>query len=139
MHKMGRSKMLGLLVLVLILASCAGYTEMGAKTSSRQSTSGGNMIAEISKANGTSTKSIEVEGSSGLVMEVDVTLAVGKGSYKIELLGEDDQVTLALEARDGQTVSGRGQMVTDAFGEANYRVTAVEAENVAYALEYTFR
>jgi hypothetical protein len=139
MHKIGRTKVLGLLVLVLVLASCAGYTEMGAKSSSHQGMSGGDLMVEISKANGTSTKTIEVEGSSGLVMEVDVILAVGKGSYKIELLDEDDQVTLTLEAKDGETVSGHGQMVTDAFGEANYRVTAVEAEEVAYALEYTFR
>jgi hypothetical protein len=139
MLNIGRVKALGLLVLVLLLASCAGYTEMGAKSSSHQGMSGGDLTVEISKANGTSTKSIEVEGSSGLVMEADVTLAVGKGSYKIELLGDDDQVTLTLEARDGETVSGHGQMVADAFGEANYRVTAVEAEDVAYALEYTFR
>lgn len=139
MHRIDRARVLGLLVLVLVLASCAGYTEMGAKTSSHQGMSGGDLTVEISKANGTSTKSIEVEGSSGLVMEVDVILAVGKGSYRIELLGEDDQVTLTLEARDGETVSGHGQMVTDAFGEASYRVTAVEAEDVAYALEYAFR
>lgn len=139
MHRIDRARVLGLLVLVLVLASCAGYTEMGAKTSSHQGMSGGDLTVEISKANGTSTKSIEVEGSSGMVMEVDVILAVGKGSYRIELLGEDDQVTLTLEARDGETVSGHGQMVTDAFGEASYRVTAVEAEDVAYALEYAFR
>jgi len=139
MRKIGRVQVVGLLVLSLVLASCAGYTESGAKTSSRQDMSGGNVIVEISKANGSIEKDIEVEGSADLEMEVDVTLAVGKGSYKIELLGQDGQVTLALEARDGQTVTGRGQMVTDSFGEASYRVTAIEAENVAYALEYTFQ
>ena len=30
-------------------------------------------------------------------------------------------------------------MVTDAFGEADYRVTAAEAEDVEYLIEYTFR
>jgi hypothetical protein len=30
-------------------------------------------------------------------------------------------------------------MVTDAFGEASYRVTATEAEDVEYTLDYTFR
>ena len=139
MQKLGRMQVVGLLVLSLVLASCAGYTESGAKTSSQQGSSGGNLIVEISKANGTIEKSIETDASAGLVMEVDVTLAVGKGSYKIELLGQDDQVTLALEARDGETVAGHGQMVTDSFGEASFRVTAVEAENVAYALEYTFQ
>jgi hypothetical protein len=139
MRKSGRVKVLCLLVLSLVLASCAAYTESGAKASSHQGMSGGDLTVEISKANGSIDKEIEIEGSANLQMEVDVTLAVGKGSYKIELLGHDDQVTLALEARDGETVSGHGQMVTDSFGEASYRVTAVEAENVAYSLEYTFR
>jgi hypothetical protein len=139
MHRISKATVLGLLALSLVLASCAGYTEMGAKTSSYQSMSGGNVTAEISKANGTTIRDIEVTGTADLVMEVDVTLSVGKGSYKIELLGEDDQVTLTLEARDGETVSGHGQMVPDSFGEARYRVTALEAENVAYSLEYTFR
>ena len=124
MHKIGKATVLGLLALSLVLASCAGYTEMGAKTSSHQGMSGGDVTAEISKANGTAERDIEVTGTADLVMEV---------------LGEDDQVTLALEARDGETVSGHGQMVPDSFGEASYRVTALEAEDVAYSLEYTFR
>ena len=139
MQKISRVKVLGLLLLSILLASCAGYTESGAKTSSQQGSSGGSVIVEISKANGAIEKSIETSGSGGMVLETDLTLAVGKGSYKIELLGQDDQVTLTLEARDGETVSGHGQMVTDSFGEASYRVTAVEAEDVAYALEYTFQ
>jgi hypothetical protein len=139
MHKDGLAKVLGLLVLSLVLAACSGYTESGSKTTSHQSTEGGDVTVEISKANGTTEQDIEVGGSGDLVMEVDVTLAVGKGTYKIELLGKDDQVTLALEARDGETVSGHGQMVTDSFGEASYRVTALEAENVDYLLAYTFR
>ena len=74
-----------------------------------------------------------------VVFDADVTLTVGKGSFQIELLGEDDQVTLTLAARDGETVSGRGQMKVDSFGEANYRVTAVEAEDVAYTIDYTYQ
>lgn len=139
MYRAGMVRVLGLLLLSLALVACTSYSETGAKTTSHQDMSGGSETAEISKANGTSEKSIEVDGSEDTLLEVDVTLAVGKGSYKIELLGQDGQVTLALEASDGQTVSGHGQMVTDAFGEASYRVTALEAENVDYVLEYTFR
>ena len=69
----------------------------------------------------------------------EVTLAVGVGSFTIELLGDDDAVTLTLEARDGQTVSGQGQCVLDVFGDARYRVTAVEAENVDYRMDYRFQ
>lgn len=139
MRKFRVANVLGLTVLCGILAACAGYTETGAKTTSHQGANGGDMTVEISKASGTTEKDVEVEGSADLVLEVDVTLAVGIGTYTIELLGKDNQVTLALEARDGETVSGHGQMVTDSFGQAGYRVTAVDAEKVAYGFEYTFR
>jgi hypothetical protein len=139
MFKMTRTTGLSLLVLCLVLAACAGYSEIGARTRSHQDMSGGNVTVEISKANGSVERSIDLEGHSNRTMQVDVTLAVGKGTYKIELLGEEGEVTLALEARDGQTVTGHGQMVADTFGEASYRVTAVEAENVAYQLTYTFQ
>jgi hypothetical protein len=139
MRKIRGAQVLGLLLLSLALASCAGYTEMGARTTAHQDMSGGNLTARISKANGTAHRRIEMEGRGGREIEVDVTLAVGKGTYKIELLGEDDQVTLALEASDGQTVSGHGQMVVDSLGEAHYQITALEAEDVSYAIEYAYR
>jgi hypothetical protein len=133
--------LIGLTLMVLLLLACEGYTETGSRTSSHQDMNGGNLKVQISKANGTSTQEIKVEGGSGLILEADVTLTVEKGSYKIELLGasEDDQVTLILEASDGQAVSGHGQMVVDSFDEASYRVTALNAENVEYSIVYTFR
>lgn len=131
--------LLGLVVLALFLTACEGYSQTGARTSSQQGANGGNLTTKANKANGTLEEAIEIEGGSGLILEADVTLSVEKGSFKIELLGEDGQVTLTLEARDGQAVSGHGQMVVDSFDEANYRVTATEAENVEYTIEYTFR
>ena len=38
-----------------------------------------------------------------------------------------------------ESLSGQGQMVVDAFEDANYRVTAAEAENVEYTIVYTYR
>jgi hypothetical protein len=141
MQKIGVTNVLGVLVLSVVLAACggSGYIQSGAKTTSHQGAGGGDVTVEISKANGSAKQDIEDAGNPGVELEVDVILAVGKGSYKIELLGKDDQVTLALEARDGETVSGHGQMVTDSFGEASYRVTADDAENVDYVLEYSAR
>lgn len=138
MRKIRVANVPALMVLCFVLAACSGYTESGSKTTSHQGMNGGDMTVEISKASGTTEKDLEV-GSADLELEVDVTLAVGKGTYTIELLGKDNQVTLALEARDGETVAGHGQMVADSFGQASYRVTALEAENVDYVLEYTFR
>jgi hypothetical protein len=127
-----------LALVTLLLVACAGYTEQGSKESNHQGASGGDLTVELGKANGTSTKSIQVEGGSDLTLETHVTLAVGIGSYKIELLGQDDQVTLVLEANAGQTVEGQGQMVTDSFGEGSYRVTAKNAEKITYVIEYTY-
>ena len=131
-----------LVLLSRLLTGCeASYTEANSRTSSSQNLKGGELEVKIAKANGTSNKGIEVEGGSGLTLEADVTLSVEKGSYRIELLGagEDDRVTLVLEAHDGEAVSGHGQMVVDSFDTATYRVTAVEAENVEYTIVYTFR
>ena len=127
------------MLLVLLLAACDSYTQVGSSTTSDMGPNGGSLHTKIGKANGTSEQSIETESSGGLILEADVTLSVGKGHFKIELLDADDVASLTLEASDGQTVSGQGQMVADAFGEANYRVTATEAENVEYTIEYTFR
>jgi len=127
------------ILLVLFLVGCGGYTESMARTSSSQTMSGGQLTVHIGKANGSIVQDLETGAGSVVTMDASVTLAVGKGTYKIELLGEDDEVTLALEASAGETVSGEGWMVTDAFGEAGYRVTATEAEEVDYQIEYTFR
>ncbi|MFN2184845.1 MAG: hypothetical protein ACK2UU_12675 [Anaerolineae bacterium] len=127
-----------LVVAVLLLAGCEGYTEMNARSSEHQNGNGGNLTASAGKASGTSSKDLATLGN-GAILDATVTLSVGAGSYKIELLGENDEVTLALEAQGGETVTGQGWMVTDAFGDASYRVTAVEAEDVEYRIEYTFR
>ncbi len=130
---------LGLSVMLLLLVACEGYSVMGKQSSSYENMNGGGVKVSMKKANGTATERIETTGTADLVLEAVVTLSVGKGSYKIELLGEGEKVTLSLEARDGQEVSGEGWMATDTFGEAVYRLTAVEAEDVEYTIEYTFR
>jgi len=134
---------LGILLLALLPVACesASYTMSGVNTHSHQNWQGGDLTVQIKKAHGISYSNIEVEDGTGLTLEADVTLTVERGSFKIELLGEgtDDQVTLVLEASDGETVSGHGQMIVDSFEEADYRITAVDAENVEYTIVYTFR
>ena len=130
---------LSLLVAVLLLAGCEGYTEMNSSSSEYQDASGGMVTEAMGKANGTSTKEIETGASGEAILDATVVLKVGQGSYKIELLGENDEVTMVLDVQGGQALSGVGWMVTDAFGDASYRVTAVEAEDVEYRIEYVFR
>ena len=132
-------RLAGIAVLALLLVACQGYTETGARSSDRQGADGGILTVEIERANGSSEKSIELQGGAGVALDAHVTLAVGMGSYKIELLGAGGEVTLALEARAGETVEGQGLMVADSFGEASYRISAQEAGKVTYVIEYTFR
>lgn len=128
---------IGLILLAVLLVACEGYSQSGVSSRIRSGLNGG----RVGKASGTAVQDIELEESNypGEVLEADVTLSVERGMFRIELLGQDDEVTLELEARDGETVSGRGQMVADAFGDASYRVTATEAENVEYTINWTYR
>ena len=128
-----------LLLVVLVLSGCEGYTEMNSSSSEQHDGSGGIVTVSMGKANGSSTKDLETGASGTEILDATAVLKVGKGSYKIELLGENDEVTLTLEVQGGEALSGVGWMVTDAFGDASYRVTAVEAEDVEYRIEYTFR
>jgi hypothetical protein len=128
-----------LLSLMLAVTACEGYTQTGAKTSSQRGMNGGEERVSVAKANGTIEEDLEDLPNAGGLLEADVDLSVEKGSFKIELLGPDGEVTLTLEARDGQQVSGNGLMAVDSFGEASYRVTAVEAENVEYTLVFVYR
>lgn len=126
------------LVVVLLVACEGGYTTTGIRTTSHQDMRGGDLTVKIKKANGSSTQEIEI-GGSGLTLDTDVRLSVEEGTFKLELLDSEGDVTLTLEAREGQTLSGSGRMVTDSFGDAQYRVTATEAKNVEYHFDYTFR
>jgi hypothetical protein len=128
-----------LMIVALLLAGCEGYTEMNARTAEHHDGGGGKVTVGMGKANGTSTKTLETAASGTAILDANVVLKVGKGSYKIELLGENEEVTLVLEAQGGQALSGQGWMVTDGFGDASYRVTATEAEDVEYSIEYVFR
>jgi hypothetical protein len=139
MHPVKIGRCCGLVLLALLLVACESMSQTGAQTSSQQGMNGGSVSARISKANGSATEEIDVEGYLGEALDADVTLSVGSGTFKIELLGEDGEATLTVEARDGQAVSGQGQMAVDDFGEASYRVTAEEAEDVEYTIEYAYR
>ena len=140
MQKIQRLAPLSVLLLVILaLVACQSYNQTGSSTSSQRDMNGGQERAGARKANGTATRQLEELPNPGGWLDADVTLSVEKGSFKIELLGEDDEVTLTLEARDGEAVSGSGSMAVDSFGEASYLVTAVEAENAEYTIVYAYR
>lgn len=125
--------------LVLTLAACeGGYTTSGVRTTSSQTGNRGEIDVSINSANGSTTQDFEFD-CADCVVEVEVTLEVQEGTFKLEFLGEDDEVTLTLEASPGQPASGSGYMITDGFGEGEYRVTAAEARGVSYHITYQLR
>jgi hypothetical protein len=139
MHPARLLKLVGLVLLSLLLLACEGYSQVGVSSTSYEDMSGGMVKVKAKKANGTAVQEFEVgAGYPGEMLEASVALTVAKGAFLIELLGKDDEVTLTLEARDGQTVSGQGQMMVDSLNEASYRVTAGEAEDVEYTIQYTY-
>lgn len=139
MGKIRVASRFSLILLALLLVACESLSATGSSETANAGAFGGDVTVRYQKANGSVSESIETQGEPDQVLDAIVTLTVEQGAFKIELLGEDEVMTLVLEARDGQTVSGEGQMVLDSFSEANYRVTATEAENVEYTINYAFR
>jgi hypothetical protein len=124
-------------VLLVVLAACEGaYTTRGGRESSRMGAQGGWVEKRINSANGSATQSIEVD-VSGLRLNTEVSLEVEEGTFTIELLDADGNVTLSLQATPGNPASGQGYMETR-FDEAEYRVTADGAKGVHYRLDFTF-
>lgn len=128
------------LLCVLLLAMVAGcegaFTASGSSERSSFTAQGGFVERNIRRANGSITEEIELDGSGGR-LDTTVTLEVEEGSFAIELLDADDNVTLSLEATPGNPASGQGTMET-VFGTARYRVMAEEARGVRYRLEFTY-
>ena len=126
-----------ILVSVVLLTACeSSYTVTGSSERSHITNRSGWLEKSIKKANGSVTQEIEVDWS-GRRLEATVTLEVSEGTFGIELLDGEGNVTLSLEASAGRPASGRGYMETDTFGDAKYRVTAAEARDVKYRIEFT--
>jgi hypothetical protein len=125
-----------LLAFILLLTACeGGFTATGSSERSHTTVNSGWIEKSIRKANGSATQKIEIEWP-GRRLETNVTLEVGGGTFRIELLDGEGNVTLSVEATPGRPVSDSGFMKADAFGDARYRVTAVEAKDVKYRIEF---
>lgn len=69
------------------------------------------------------------------VLVTAASLTVKKGSYKIELLG-NDKPAVTLSAQNGKTVKAEGRLNVSAEGAVQYRVTAKKAKGVAFDLSF---
>lgn len=126
-------------LLALPLMACeGGYTTRGERTTESHLGNRGEIDVQVGSANGSVTKDVEFDYEDAIV-DVEVTLEVEQGTFKLEFLGEGEEITLVLQASSGQQVSGSGYMVTDSFGEGEYRVTATEAEGIHYHIAYRVR
>jgi len=127
------------LAVILLLAACeGGYMTSGSSHRSHIGMQDGWFEKSIKKANGSAIQKIEAD-QPGRRLEATVTLEVGEGTFGIELLDQEGNGTLSLEAAPGRPASGSGTMETNAFGEARYRVTAVEARDVKYRIEFDIK
>lgn len=123
-------------VLALMLSACeGGLTLSGVSENSRLSPQGGWIEITARKINGSSVRDLEL-GWGGVRVETAVAVEVGSGSLSIELLDEEDNVTLSVAATPGNPASGTGYVDTDWDGEANYRMTAEEAQDVTLRFDF---
>lgn len=100
-----------LVSLVLLTACGSGYTTTGSSERSRITNRSGWLEKSIKKANGSATQEIELD-RSGRRLEATVTLEVSEGTFGIELLDGEGNVTLSLAATAGHPASGSGYMET---------------------------
>ena len=61
------------------------------------------------------------------VIQVEASLTVKEGSYKVELLNKG-KASLVLTAKDGKVAKGKGKMSAIANGDVEYRVTSKNAK-----------
>lgn len=84
---------------------------------------------------GPKVKTLQLGYSASTVLVTAASLTVKKGSYKIELLG-NDQPAVTLSAQNGKTVKAAGRMNVSAEGAVQYRVTAKKAKGIAFDLSF---
>lgn len=121
---------------LVLMITLACYTATGTAEKSRMTEEGGWIENSIQKVNGTNTEEIETQYSN-VRLDTEVTLEVAEGTFTLELLDKNGDVTLTLKATPGNPASGAGHLDTDALGRAKYRVTAEEAKGVNYRFEFT--
>lgn len=126
-----------LIMLLLACSTSGGYTETGSMTRSSFIGRKGTITTTVRKANGSTTKEIELSDtfSSGEELYLDATLEVESGSYQVEFL-DGDQVVLTLLATPGESAQGTTTVKLDVFSRIKYRVTAENAEKVKLTIQF---
>jgi hypothetical protein len=91
----------------------------------------------IASANGgPKINSLQVNYPKATILLAAVTLAGKSGYYRLELM-ENGKPTLAISVKDGKTGIGNGRVGVNASGAIQYRVTAINAQDVTIEIFFT--
>lgn len=124
-------------VLVLLLTACQGGLKASGVAEQWQFSSKSGWIEKsMATADGSAIQEFDL-GRPGRRLYATVTLEVGAGKFTIELLDANGMMNYWVEATPGQPAMGQGFLDTGPFGKAKYRVTAEEAEDVKFRIEFT--
>jgi hypothetical protein len=127
------------IVFILLLSACGkGFIATGVSESSQFDRNNGWLEKSYQQANGSTIQEIEL-GRPGRTLSIDIALTLGEGAFQIELLDVHGDVRQIIDGTPGQTVNSFGVVETGPFGNAKYRVTAVEATDVKYRMEFDIR
>ncbi|MEH2069092.1 MAG: hypothetical protein V7K47_13180 [Nostoc sp.] len=88
----------------------------------------------ILQANGSTTETIKLKDVNNRRLNTKVTLEVGRGTVCLELLDDKGQPTSSVVSTPKKPALGKGYLVADASSTVKFRITAIEAENIAYGL-----
>lgn len=122
-----------LCALALLLSGC--LLTSGEQSASDARPSGGNLSSSFVSADGEGIRTLPT-GSASATMNVILIVSVQQGELRIEMLGPNDAVALALDGRPDESVTRTGNVPTDAQGNLRYRVVARGARNGSYQLLY---
>jgi starvation-inducible outer membrane lipoprotein len=127
--------------LVIVLACCLSLLLSGClmlsgeQTSADSQPTGGNFSTTFVSAEGGQERTI-MTGAGAATLNVIATVTVQQGELRLELLGPNGAVALAVQGRPDEQVTKLGKVLTDSEGNLHYRVIARGARNGGYQVLY---
>lgn len=98
----------------------------------------GGRLSEVSlkamAVEGTTKKELECGYPAGTILEVEGSLTVTSGAYRVEFK-DQGQASLVLEAENGSILEGKGRATVSPQGKLIYELTARQAQNVVMNLK----
>lgn len=127
-------------VLVLAMLACSSSGGGTYSFSTTGSSSGNAGHIEITgDASGSVSSQIEVdEDFPGATVDIEVTVGVLEGSYKVDFLDGSD-VVFSLNVKPGELAKGSGTVTLNDEGEIEYELDASDAKGIKIVIDYERR